>query len=235
MNVLEARDVSKVFGSQESLVRALSGVTFQVRPGEFVAIMGPSGSGKSTLLYLLAGLDDPSSGQVILEGTDLATLNDDQRTLMRRRRIGFVFQAFNLLPHLTAEENVAMPLVLEGVRRPEALARAAEGLQMVGLSHRRGQFPSKMSGGEQQRVTIARALVIRPAIIFADEPTGNLDSESGAEVTRLLGELCLKDGRTILLVTHDSAVGAKASRLIRLRDGRIEQDSGVAAAHPTGV
>src|SRR5262245_44940004 len=171
MHVLEARQLRKSFGDGEAAVEALRGVDLGVGAGEMLAIMGRSGSGKSTLLTLLGGVDIPTSGQVLLEGTDLATLKDDDRTLIRRRRIGFVFQAFNLLPILTAEENVALPLELDGVASAVARARAAKMLELVGLSNRRSHLPGKLSGGEQQRVAIARALVIEPAIVLADEPT----------------------------------------------------------------
>jgi putative ABC transport system ATP-binding protein len=232
MCVLEARALTKVFDGAGPSVRALSEVSLQVNVGEFVAIVGPSGSGKSTLLNLLACLDNPSSGQVFVERTDVASLDDDQKTLLRRRRIGFIFQAFNLLPHLTAEENVAMPLLLDGVSRTAARARAADALQSVDVFHRRDQVPSKMSGGEQQRVAIARAMVLRPAIILADEPTGNLDSVTGASVIRLLQRLNREDRSTIVIVTHNPVVQEVAGRVIRLRDGRIEADT---AAVMTGA
>jgi putative ABC transport system ATP-binding protein len=225
MFVLESRDLIKVFGKDESAVRALDRVSLQIHPGEFAVIMGPSGSGKSTLLNVLAGLDVPTSGQVLLEGSDLASMTDDQRTVIRRRRLGFVFQGFNLLPHLTAEENVAMPLVLDGLGKKDALARAGEALQSVGVWYRRGHVPGKLSGGEQQRVAIARALVFRPAVIFADEPTGNLDSVNGAEVIRQLQQLCREHRCTILFVTHDPEVAAQAGRILLMRDGHLVQDS----------
>jgi putative ABC transport system ATP-binding protein len=189
-----------------------------------LAIMGRSGSGKSTLLTLLGGVDVPTSGQVLLEGKDLATLTDDNRTLIRRRRIGFVFQAFNLLPILTAEENVALPLELDGVPAKEAHERAARSLELVGLESRRSHLPGKMSGGEQQRVAIARALVIEPAIVLADEPTGNLDSANGRRITQVLRELVDQHGQTIVLVTHDPAVAQQADRVIYLFDGQIERE-----------
>jgi putative ABC transport system ATP-binding protein len=189
-----------------------------------LAIKGRSGSGKSTLLTLLGGVDVPTSGQVLLEATDLATLDDDQRTLIRRRRIGFVFQAFNLLPILTAEENVALPLELDGVAAAQARERAAKMLELVGLAARRTHLPGKMSGGEQQRVAIARALVIEPAIVLADEPTGNLDSANSKRITQVLRELVDQHGQTIVLVTHDSAVAEHADRVIYLLDGRVERE-----------
>ncbi|MBM4003593.1 MAG: ABC transporter ATP-binding protein [Planctomycetes bacterium] len=224
MHVLQARDLRKTFGEGEAAVEALKGVNFGVRTGEMVAIMGRSGSGKSTLLTLLGGVDVPTSGQVMLEGKDLATMDDTARTLIRRRRIGFVFQSFNLLPILSAEENVALPLELDGVPALEARKRAVEVLESVGLFSRRGHLPSKMSGGEQQRVAIARALVIRPAILLADEPTGNLDSVNGQRVTAMLRKLVEEQGQTIVLVTHDPGMAAQADRIIHLADGYVDRE-----------
>jgi len=231
MYVLETRGLKKDYGGEgEVCVHALRGVDIQVRKGELLAIMGPSGSGKSTLLHILGGVETPSSGQVLLEGIDLATMSDDQRTIIRRERIGFIFQSFNLLPAFTAEENVALPLELGGMPSGEARRRSAEMLRMVGMSHRRGHVPSTMSGGEQQRVAIARALVMRPALLLADEPTGNLDSANGRQVTSLLRRLVTQEDHTIVMVTHDAGVAAQADRLIRLRDG-IEESNG----HPDAV
>ena len=224
MIVLEARDLTKTYGTAEVRVEALRGVDLQVNKGEWVAIMGPSGSGKSTLLNIIGGIEIPSTGQVLLEGMDLATLNDDQRTIMRRQRIGFVFQSFNLLPTLTALENVALPLVLDGVKPDEASRRAAEKLEQVGISHRKNHVPSTMSGGEQQRVAIARALAIEPAILLADEPTGNLDSTNGAQMVRLLRQLVDDRQQTIIMVTHDPQLATVADRIVRVRDGLIESD-----------
>ena len=221
MDVLETRGLKKVFGEGEARVEALRGVDLAVRQGELMAIMGPSGSGKSTLLCLLGGIDLPSEGQVLLEGTDLATLSDDQRTLIRRKRIGFVFQSFNLLPILTAEENVALPLELDGVGSAEAKRRAGEALEMVGVQPRRHHIPSALSGGEQQRVAVARALVIRPAILLADEPTGNLDSVNGQRLTALLRNLVDQRGQTIVMVTHDAEIAARADRVVHIRDGLV--------------
>jgi putative ABC transport system ATP-binding protein len=224
MYVLEARQLRKSFGEGEAVVEALRGVDLGVQAGEMLAIMGRSGSGKSTLLTLLGGVDVPTAGQVLLEGTDLATLSDDDRTLIRRRRIGFVFQAFNLLPILTAEENVSLPLELDGIPTSRARERAAKMLELVGLTQRRTHLPGKMSGGEQQRVAIARALVIEPAILLADEPTGNLDTVSGKRVTQVLRELVDQHGQTIVLVTHDTAVAQQADRVIHLSDGQVERE-----------
>jgi putative ABC transport system ATP-binding protein len=224
MYVLETRDVRKSFGEGDAAVEALRGVSLGVSAGEMLAIMGRSGSGKSTLLTLLGGVDTPTSGQVLLEGVNLAQMDDDQRTLIRRRRIGFVFQAFNLLPILTAEENVTLPLELDGVPSAEARQRAQRVLEMVGLTARRDHLPGKLSGGEQQRVAIARALVIEPAIVLADEPTGNLDSTNSKRITQVLRELVDRHGQTLVLVTHDPAVADQADRVIFLHDGQIERE-----------
>lgn len=224
MVVLETRQVVKTFGDADARVEALRGVDLAIKKGEMVAIMGRSGSGKSTLLTLLGGIDVPTSGQVLLEGRDLATMSDDQRTLVRRQRIGFVFQQFNLLPILTAEENVALPLELDGMAAPAALERARAHLERVGMSNRRTHLPGKLSGGEQQRVAVARALAIEPAILLADEPTGNLDSATGKRVTEMLRNLVDTHGQTIVLVTHDPGVASAADRTIVLSDGLIQRD-----------
>ena len=224
MYVLETRELRKTFGEGEAMVEALRGVNLGVRQGQMLAIMGRSGSGKSTLLTLLGGVDVPSSGQVLLEGIDLATLTDDERTLIRRHRIGFVFQQFNLLPILTAEENVALPLELDGVPESEAHRRAGEMLELVGMGTRRKHIPGKLSGGEQQRVAVARALVIQPAILLADEPTGNLDTTNGKRVTRMLRNLVEEQGQTIVMVTHDPLVADQADRIIHLSDGLVERE-----------
>ncbi len=221
MHVLEAANVTKTFMDGEVRVAALRGVDLAVEQGEMLAIVGRSGSGKSTLLSLLGAVETPTSGHILLEGKDFAALNDDQRTLLRRRRIGFVFQSFNLIPTLTAIENVALPLELDGVAESVARQRAATMLELVELSERHGHFPSMMSGGEQQRVAVARALVIEPALVLADEPTGNLDSIGSQQVVRLLRDLVDRQGQTVVLVTHDMQVADVADRIVRVADGRI--------------
>jgi putative ABC transport system ATP-binding protein len=218
--VLETREVRKAFGSDEAKVEALRGVDLQISAGEFVAIMGRSGSGKSTLLSLLGGVDLPTSGQILLEGNDLASMTDDQRTLMRRQRIGFIFQSFNLLPILTAEENVALPLELDGAPARHAAAQARALLGELGLAELAGRFPEELSGGEQQRVAIARAVVGERRLLLADEPTGALDSLTGEAVLRLLRGQC-DHGCAAVLVTHDARHAAWADRVVFLRDGRL--------------
>ncbi len=235
MSLIQIKQVTKSFGTGEVQVDVLRGIDLQIRSGEFVAIMGPSGSGKSTLLSILGGIEPPSSGQVLLEGTDLATLSDDDRTRMRRRRIGFIFQAFNLISTLTAVENVCLPLELDGVSKTVATKRAMESLELVEMGKRATHIPSKLSGGEQQRVAIARALAIKPAIILADEPTGNLDSRQGARVTQLLRDIVKSYQQTIVMVTHDANVAKSASRLVLLRDGEIESDQAQAEWHSDGA
>lgn len=224
MSLLEAHQVTKAYGSADAQVQVLRGISTQVSAGEFVAIMGPSGSGKSTLLTILGGIEAPSSGRVTLEDVDLTLLTEDQRTKLRRRRIGFVFQSFNLLPNLTALENVALPLQLDGLSTAVAQQRAQHTLEQVEMSHRLNHLPSTMSGGEQQRVAFARALVIRPALFLMDEPTGNLDSRQSKRIADLMLTLVEDLGQTIVMVTHDSNVASIASRLICIRDGEIEQD-----------
>ncbi len=222
--LLVAEGVSKIYRTGDVQVPALVDLDLEVRAGELVAVMGPSGSGKTTLLNCLSGLDDIDGGRVLVEGRDLFAMSDADRTEHRARSMGFVFQSFNLIPVFTAVENVELPLLLVGTPPKPARAAALEMLGRVGLSHRAGHLPNQMSGGEQQRVTIARALVARPAIVWADEPTGNLDSSMAAEVMDLLLELNREHGQTIVLVTHDPAIGRAASRLILMRDGRLAGD-----------
>ena len=216
------RDVHKVFHQGEAEVRALAGVSLDIEAGAFVSIMGPSGSGKSTLLHLMGGLDLPTSGEVTLDGSSLSRMSDDEITLLRRRKIGFVFQFFNLLPTYTAEENVALPLLLDGLGRREVRPRVEAALEQVGLSHRRRHRPEELSGGEMQRVAIARALVIDPRVILADEPTGNLDTKTGEQVLDLLGTANRERHCTIVLVTHDSRAAGHAERLVTLKDGVVD-------------
>jgi putative ABC transport system ATP-binding protein len=232
--VIDAQHLTKIYDAGVQ-VPALRGVDLQVEPATFVAIMGPSGSGKSTLLNILGALDTPTEGRLLLEGTDVGSLADDQRTLLRRRRIGFIFQQFNLLPILTAGENVALPLRLEGLRPTDADARAAEVLELVGLAERRAHLPGQLSGGEQQRVAIARALVARPAIILADEPTGNLDSTNGDRVIAVLRQLVDEQRQTVLLVTHDWSIASRADRVVYVRDGLIFDDCDPRQRPPHGV
>jgi putative ABC transport system ATP-binding protein len=216
-------------------VRALVDLNFQVQPGELVAVMGPSGSGKTTLLNCLSGLDSIDEGRVYIQGSDLFGMSDTRRTTHRAKSMGFVFQAFNLIPVFTAAENVELPLLLVGVSPRQARARAMEMLERVGLGGRAEHRPSELSGGELQRVTIARALVGKPAIVWADEPTGNLDTRMAAQVMELLCQLNREDRQTIVLVTHDPTIGAAAGRLIRMRDGRLESDERQVAAGLTVV
>jgi putative ABC transport system ATP-binding protein len=219
--VLETRGLTKTYGQGETLVEALKQVDIRIERGEIVAIMGPSGSGKSTLLTLLGAVDTPTTGEVWLEGVNLATLNDTQRTLIRRHRVGFIFQAFNLLPILTALENVSLPLELDGVPSRTARSRAVAALEQVDMVNRKDHLPSMLSGGEQQRVAIARALAIEPALLLADEPTGNLDRTNGQRIIKLLRSLQTDHHQTIVMVTHDEQVGAVADRIVRLVDGRV--------------
>jgi len=217
-----ASAVTRRYGDGESAVDALGGVTLEVPAGQFTAVMGPSGSGKSTLMHLLAGLDTPSSGTVGIGGVDITAMNDKQLTKLRRKHIGFVFQQFNLLPTLTAEENILLPLSIAGRKTDKTDLEAL--IARVGLQERRDHRPSELSGGQQQRVAIARALISRPTILFADEPTGNLDSASGAEILALLREAVELDGQTTLMVTHDPRAAAAADRVVFIADGRIVAD-----------
>jgi len=219
--VIECRDVVRVYGQEKKGYQALRGVSFTIARGEFSAIMGPSGCGKSTLLNILGLLDRPTSGRFLLQGTDAADMADAERTKLRRQTIGFVFQAFNLLPRLSALENVCLPMTYAGARRAEREERARELLARVGLDSKAAHTPLEMSGGERQRVGIARALVNRPAILLADEPTGNLDSKSSADILTMLQGLH-QEGMTIVLVTHDPGIAKGAGRVLRLKDGRLE-------------
>lgn len=225
MTIVYTESLTKIYGDPARPVYALNNVSFKVQEGEFVAIMGPSGSGKSTLLHLLGGLERPTSGKVFLRDTDLGGLKDDALSRIRRTQLGFVFQFFNLIPVLTAQENVAMPLILDGVPRGEALKRADETLAKVGLTDRKTHRPAELSGGEQQRVTLARAMVTGPALILGDEPTGNLDSKTSDEVVSLLRQVVDEFGRTMVIVTHDPRVAAHADRIVFLKDGEIVDEN----------
>jgi putative ABC transport system ATP-binding protein len=222
--MLSVRGVTKSYRQGDAEVKALAGVTLDIAPGEFVAVVGPSGSGKSTLLHLLGGLDAPTSGDILIDGTPISRMTDDEVTIFRRRSIGFVFQFFNLMPTLSAEENVALPLLLDGKRRRDVETRAAAALDTVGLGHRRRHRPDELSGGEMQRVAIARALVIEPKLILADEPTGNLDSATGEQILDLIRRANRERQATVVMVTHDAKAAAYGSRVVAMRDGRIERD-----------
>ena len=228
-NVVIARDLVRRYGEGTTAVDALRGVSLDVKNGQLVAVMGPSGSGKSTLMHSLAGLDQPTSGTVTIAGTEITSLDDTRLTMLRREHIGFVFQFFNLLPMLNAEENVVLPLSIAGEDPDRAWLE--ELLTKTGLSERRSHRPAELSGGEQQRVAISRALVTRPTILFADEPTGNLDSKTGGEILQLLRDSADAYGQTIVMVTHDPRVAAIADRILFIADGRIVKELvGVTAA-----
>ncbi len=224
MPTLSVQDVERLYEGGESGVAALRGVSFEVEAGEFVALMGPSGCGKSTLLHLVGGMDRPTSGRVILDGLDLGKLGEEELARLRRKRIGFVFQFFNLLPTLTVAENVALPLLLDGADDRATRERAAELLARVGLSKRVKHFPAELSGGEMQRTALARAVIAKPGLLLADEPTGNLDSENGNGIMSLLSDLNRELGLTIIVATHSDETASYAARTIRLRDGLIESD-----------
>jgi putative ABC transport system ATP-binding protein len=217
-----AKALTRTYGDGDSAVHALRGVSLELPAGQFTAVMGPSGSGKSTLMHLLAGLDTPTSGTVTVAGQDITHMKDRELTRLRRKHIGFVFQSFNLLPTLSAEENVVLPLAIAGKRPPADEIDAL--IARVGLAERRDHRPAELSGGQQQRVAIARALITRPTVLFADEPTGNLDSEAGAGILALLRDAVELDGQTTLMVTHDPRAAAFADRVLYLADGRVVAD-----------
>lgn len=222
MAFLEVNELSRIYGAAEAQVKALDHVSFTVEKGQFVAVMGASGSGKSTLMHLLGGVDRPSAGSVMLDGISLYEQDDEALTIFRRRQIGLVYQIFNLVPLLTVEENLALPLLLDG-RTPDA-ARVSDMLARLGLADKRKAFPAQLSGGQQQRVAIGRALLTRPALLLADEPTGNLDSASGKNVTELLEYIHITTGQTVVMITHDESLALRAQRILYLKDGQIVKD-----------
>jgi putative ABC transport system ATP-binding protein len=222
--MIVVRNLVKTIRHEAHVVEIIRDVSFEIPDRQFTAIMGPSGSGKSTLLGLLAGLDWPTSGQIEIDGTDITKLSEDQMANLRGRKLGFVFQAYHLVPTLTAIENVMLPMEMLGDERDGALPRAQHLLQSVGLHDREAHYPSQLSGGEQQRVALARAFMMQPSILFADEPTGNLDSSNGRHVLELLWNLNKQEGTTLILVTHDEALAAQSDRRIYLSDGRIVRD-----------
>jgi putative ABC transport system ATP-binding protein len=232
---VRAERVVKAYREGESRVAALRGVSLEIGTQEFVAVMGPSGSGKSTLLHLLAGLDLPDSGSIVIAGRALGAMTDDELTVFRRRHLGIVFQSFNLVPTLTAEENVALPLRLDGVPARAVRARVADTLADVGMLHRRRHRPDQLSGGELQRVAMARALVVEPLLILADEPTGSLDSRTSEEILCLLQRTANQLGRAIVMVTHDPTAAAHAGRVVRVVDGLVEGWSGARRAATEGA
>ena len=223
MSLIDIQNIYKIYNPGENEVRALDGITLTVEHGEFLAIVGQSGSGKSTLMNMLGLLDIPTSGTYILDGVDVKDMTDDELSEIRNKEIGFIFQGFNLIPSLTAVENVELPLVYRGMKKEERNKLALEALNRVDLSHRLDHLPKQMSGGQQQRVAIARAVAARPPIILADEPTGNLDSHSGVEVMKILHELH-EEGRTVILITHDNDIANEAERVIKISDGQIVAD-----------
>lgn len=218
---VEGRHIVKNFRLGDTVTEVLRDVSLRVMPGEFVSIMGPSGSGKSTLLYILGGLDAPTGGRVLLNGTDISSFGDEKMSGLRRRSIGFVFQFYNLIPNLNVEENIMLPLLLDGQKMERCKDRLDRILDMVGLSDRRRHTPRELSGGQQQRVAIARALIGNPGILFADEPTGNLDTKAGADIMSLLREINSSTGQTIIMVTHSPEAAKSSSRIITVRDGNF--------------
>lgn len=225
MSLIQAENLTKVYGTGETAITALDHVSMHVNPSEFVAVMGPSGCGKSTLLHLLGGLDRPTEGSVSIDGQPLAKMSDDAVTQLRRRKIGFVFQFFNLIPILTSIENAALPLLLDGSNPAKAKQQARDWLTKVGLGERLNSRPDQLSAGQQQRVAIARALITEPVLVLADEPTGNLDTKSSDEIAGLLKQVAKEWGRAVLMVTHDPRIAAYADRIIFLKDGKIVNEA----------
>lgn len=230
--VVETEDLWKLFKLGDEVVKALKGVSLKVDPGELVVIMGPSGSGKSTMLHLMGGLERPTKGEIILEGQPLSGLTESQLSTMRHQAVGFIFQSYNLIPLLTATENVELPLVFDDVDSDQVRGDCAELLERVGLGHRLDHTPSRMSGGEQQRVAIARALIGKPRLLLADEPTANLDHKNGEAIVELLTSLNQEMGMTTVISTHDRSVAEHASRVIEMRDGKVVSDSGPGQGAP---
>jgi putative ABC transport system ATP-binding protein len=224
MSLIQADNLTKVYGSGDTAVTALDHVNLSVEAGEFVAVMGPSGCGKSTLLHLLGGLDRPSEGRVLIDGQPINELGDDDLTKLRRRKIGFIFQFYNLIPVMDATENAALPVTLDGTGSAKAMAKARDWLEKVGLGNRLKNRPDQLSGGQQQRVAVARALVAEPALVLADEPTGNLDSHASDEIAALLRQVADEWGRAVVMVTHDAHVASYADRIIFLKDGSIVEE-----------
>lgn len=222
MEILHVEDLTKIYGSGETAVTALDHVSFSVERGQFVAIIGPSGSGKSTLLHLLGGVDTPTSGRVIIDGTDLSSLDETRLAIFRRRQIGLIYQFYNLIPVLNVEENITLPLLLD--HRKADRSRSMEMMSMLGLENRSRHLPNQLSGGQQQRVSIGRALINSPALVLADEPTGNLDSKNGAEIIELLKLSNQKYNQTLIVITHDESIALQADRILTIEDGRLSQD-----------
>ena len=232
MSLIETKNLTKIYGKGETALRAVNGINLKVEQGEFVAIMGPSGCGKSTLLHLLGGLDRPSEGQVRIDEQELSRLDDNHLAELRRRRIGFIFQFFNLIPVLNAVDNAALPLMLDGTAPAAARQKAVEWLGKVGLDDRLDSRPDQLSGGQQQRVAVARALVAEPALILADEPTGNLDTRASNEIVALLRQVSNEWGRSVVMVTHDPSVAAFSDRIVFLKDGIIVDETRLNSDHP---
>ncbi len=222
MKILEVKNLSKTYGKGDTLVKALDGVSFSVEQGEFVAIIGPSGSGKSTLLHILGGVDTATSGKVIINDTDISTLDETALAIFRRRQIGLIYQFYNLIPILTVEENLTLPLLLDG-RKPDNKVISSL-IEKLGLSQRLNHLPNQLSGGQQQRVSIGRALVNNPALMLADEPTGNLDSENSKEIITLLRKFNKENNQTVIIITHDEKIAMSADRVISIEDGKITRD-----------
>ncbi|TRZ54734.1 ABC transporter ATP-binding protein [archaeon] len=222
--ILRTESLKKEYPMGKLTVKALNGVSIEIREGEFVALMGPSGSGKTTLLNMLGLLDDPSSGEIFIDKCQISNLADEGKTDMRLEKLGYIFQFFNLINELTALENVELPLLLKGVPKKDADKKAMENLKLVGLAHRLDNKPNELSGGEQQRVAIARALINDPVLLLADEPTANLDSKTSEEIISLFRKLNMEHGKTIFMVTHETELGKRADRIIRLRDGVVERE-----------